>query len=745
MIDLSRPALHAEGVTIFPDHADPARFHYLPDAPRLSRRVDGAPELSLLKYQLDPSLSQALGAGMLALTVDLGVDAAALAKLTNRLKAQFTLDKAPIVSAVEADGGSCELIVINKDSKQGDGAPAPAPATPADGPALVQRILGAGTPSLYGDNAATFMAVLDAQGTSLVDQALRGGGLPVGVVYALQVLALRPALRAQITARWQDVYHYYENRLHGGKLLLAVDVGETVEDLVHSEALTITVDDFLPPDQKDQTFQKAVDWMQTYVVEQFFKPTLGTAPPPAGDAGDGPLATVGAAIKDVAGFFSITYSLKQIDRNELKTLSYQLNAASAERLTLAPQGVLSILLEPNDGTPPIDPDTVITTVKAAASPQMDFDIAPALDLDAEDIDHLEVSMRYGDDGRDLVLDTAKPRQGATFWYEPGQGLAVHYAYEVDFKAGSAGFQEAVKSADLSSEDRVIRIDPRGLYQRVRLRAVAQGIPFDRFPTVIVDVKADDLASGWSSEQTLQLDAGHTDVSWSVRAQPGAAVKLRRRIRYADAKGAETLVDWDYVEPGILFVGDPFPDVLDVRIVGSARFGVEVERLIVELRMTAEPDKVTTVVLTAQQPFATWSVPLGPRADRAYEYRITVDTVRDEVKQGEWLAGGAGTLIVGEGIARLRQIQMIFVGRTLTDLQLLALKVRFAFEDSASGLHAENEFLVQDPSQPLAWSYPIADPARQSYTYQLSLIHADGRTEQKDPVSTEDLLIVCPLT
>jgi hypothetical protein len=741
MIDLSRPALHAEGVTIFPDHADPAQFHYLPDAPRLSVRADGSPELALLKYQLDPSLNKALGAGMLALTVDLGVDDAVLAKLAGRLRAQFSLDKAPVVSAVEADGGSCEIMVINKDSKS-DSASS---VTPAETPALVQRILGSGTPSLYGVNAATFMTVLDAQGTSLVDQALRGGGLPVGVVYALEVLALRPAMRAQITARWQDIYHYYEDRLHGGKLLFATDVGATVQDLVHSEALAITVDDFLPPDQKDQTFQRAVDWMQTYVVEQFFKPTLGATPPPAGDSGDGPLAAIGNAIKDVAGFFSVTYSLKEVDRNELKTLSYQLNAASAERLTLAPQGTFSILLSPKDGTPPIDPDKVITTVKATASSQMDFDVAPALGLDAVDIDHLEVLMHYGDAGQDLVLDAATPRRTATFWYEPDRGLAVRYSYEAAFKAGTAGFEGSVKSGDISTEDRVIRIDPRALYQRVSVRAVAQGIPFDQFPMAIVDLKADDTINGWSSEQTLQIDAGHTDLTWSVRARPNAAVKLQRRFRYADSSGAETVVDWDYVEPGILFVGNPFPDVLDVQIVGSARFGSEVERLIVELRMTSDPNKVATKVLTAQQPFATWSVPLQNRANRAYEYRITINTVRDEVKQGDWLAGSGGTLIVGEGITRLRQIQMVFVGSSLADLQLLALKVRFAFEDSDAGLQAEDEFLVQDLSKPIAWSYPIADPARQSFTYQLTLIHANGQSEQKDAVSTGDLLIVCPLT
>jgi hypothetical protein len=743
MIDLSRPALHAEGVTIFPDHADSAQFHYLPDAPRLRQRADGTPELSLLKYQLDPALHQALGAGMLALTVDLGVDDAVLRGLTGRLRAQFALDRTPVLSPVVADSGSCELIVIDKDSRASEAAPTAAPSDTA-APALVERILGSGVPSLYGDNAATFMVVLDAEGVALVEQALRAGGLPVGVVYTLQALALRPAMRAQITARWQDAYHYYENRLHGGKLLLATDIGTTIQDLVHSEALTVQVDDFLPPDQKDQTYQQAVDQMQSYVINEFFKPTLGSAPPPAGGSSDGPLAAIGTAIKDVAGFFSITYTLKQIDRTELKTLTYQLQAASAERLTLAPQGTLSILISPKDGGSPVDTTKLITEVAAATSQQMDFDVGAALKLDAEDIDHLEVFLHYADRDADLLLDDTTPRRTTTFWYQPSQGLAVKYYYEVDFKAGSAGFQNSIKSADASTENRVIRLNPRTLYQRVDIRAVAQGIPFDQYPTVIIDLKADDTVNGWSSDQTLQLDAAHLEATWSMRAQPDANVVLRRRLRYADVKGAEMVIDWDHVQPGILIVGNPYPDVLDVQIVGSARFDTEVRRLIVELRLKSQPELVTTRVLTLQQPSATWSVPLQNRADRAYEYRVTIHTVRNEVQEGQWLAGADGTLIVGEGIARLRQIQMIFVGRSLKDLQLLGIKVRFAFDDSDAGLHAEDEFLVQDLAKPLPWSYPIADPARQSFTYQLSKIYADGRIQQGDPVTTQELLVVCPL-
>ena len=748
MIDLGRSPLHSEGVTVFPDHADPALFYYLPDSPRLGMRADGLPELSLLKYRFDPAMHKELGAGMLAFTVDLGVNEAVLDRVRGRLRNRFALDRPATLSAVTADGGRCEVVIIDRVSEGGGTAPSSAGGggTPASNgeSGLVERILGAASPSLYGNNAAAFMAVLSAEGVALIEQALLKGGLPVGVVYALEVTALRPAMRAQITARWQDVYDYYENRLHGGKLLLATDIGTTVQDLVHSEALSVTVDDFLLPDQKDDTYQRAVDQMQTYVIDQFFKPTLAQAPPPPDSSGDG-LATIGNAIKDIAGFFSITYTLREIKRSELKTLVYQLNVASAERLTLAPQGTFPMLLAPGAGGAAIDASKLITEVAPAASEQMDFDIGAAIGLDAEEIDHLEVFLHYGERNETAVLDGTTPRRAVTFWYQQEQGLAIHYRYEVHFKPGAGNTQDVLKSVDVAIEDRVVRINPRELYQHIVLRTVAEGVPFERFPTVIVDLKANDAAAGWSANQTLQLDAAHTEASWTVRSALDAQVRFQRRLRYVDQQGVETVFDWDYAEPGILIVGNPYPEVLDVQIVGSARFDTEVRRLIVELRLKSKPDQVVTKLLTKDQPFATWSVPLENREERAYEYRVTIHTARNEVREGQWLPGADGTLVVGEGIARLRQVQLIFVGRQLKELQLLGVKVRFAFDDADAGLHAEDEMLVQDASKPLNWSYPVADPARESFIYQLSLIHADGRIEQKDPVTTADLLVICPLT
>lgn len=746
MIDLGRPALNGEGVTLFYDHAQPGFFYYLPDRPRLRTRDDGLPELSLLKYRLDPELHKALGAGLLSLTVDLNVDQDRLARVSRRLSGQLDTDTKIVLAPVSADSGSCELILIDSSSKPADPAPAPAagsaPPTPgapqdAAGFGMVERILGSSTPSLYGDNACTFEAVLSPEGVGLVEGALRTGGLPAGVVYTLQVTALRPALRAQITARWKDIYDYYDNRFHGGKLLLATDIGATLEDLVNAQALQIKIDDLVPETDRLQVYHSALDQVQQYILNQFFKPTLGQAPV-APNTGDGPLQTIGKVIKDVAGVFSFTYSLRKVDRDELKTLSFSLNAAQAEKLTLSPQGTFGVLL---DG---VEVNKLITAVEPAASAEMKFDVAPAIDLTAEQIDHLEARLSYGNRQEKLILDSTTPRKQVSFWYEANLGPEIELVYDVEFRADSTGQTSRLTSSAIKTANRVIRLNPRDLYQRAQLRVVAKGVPFDRYPSVVVDLSVTDTANRWSTTETLELTAAHPEATFSARAGMQSHVMFNRRLRYVDTHGQEFVVDWDDADPGILVVGDPFPDVVNVQILGSARFGTEVRRLIVEVRPQAMPDKVSTFVLTADKPADSWSWPAPADTSRDYEYRVTVYTVRGEVRQGNWLPGTPGKLVVGEGIARLRQVKMIFVGPSLKDLGLLGVKAHFSYEDQSSGLFAEDEMLIQDLSQPVTWSYPLADPSRQNYSYQITEIKKDGTSQPQDPVSTSEMLVILPL-
>ena len=329
MIDLGRPALHAEGVTAFADHADDHVYHYLPDSPALRIDAAGDPELLLLKYQLDADAVAVLGNGQLTATVDLAVPADRLARLRSKLAARTGLSGLTL-APVSAESGRADLTLLGASTVDS------APATDAAETFLV-RPLTVGAPMLYGDKATTFTVVLTAAGATLVEQVMRTGGLPLGVVYQLHTTGIRPALRATITARWHDVYSFYENRLSGGKLLLATDIGPTVENLVHDELITVDVDELVPEAERSDTDRRAIDEVQRYVLQQLFTPTLGQQPPPPDAEADG-LAAIGTAIKDIFGVFSMTYRLRQIDRNELKTFRYNLSTAQAEDLVLSPQG-----------------------------------------------------------------------------------------------------------------------------------------------------------------------------------------------------------------------------------------------------------------------------------------------------------------------------------------------------------------------------------------------------------------------
>ncbi len=736
MIDLGRPALHGEGLTVLADHADDALFHYLPDAPALRTGADGVPEVGLLEYRLPEATTGVLGQGLLSFTVDLGVDDARLARLRDRLAAR-TGRSGLRLAPVAAESGRADLTLLGR-STVGPHVPTDA-GDAAD--ALVVRPLVVAAPMLVGDKAATFMAVLSAEGATLVESAMRRGGLPAAVAYTLRVTGLRPALRARITARWSDVFGYYEIRLLGGKLLLATDIGETVEDLVRSEAITVEIDDLVPAAERSEVDRRAVDEVQRYVVQELFVPTLGQAPP-APDAEAEGLAAVGTAIKDVFGVFALTYTLRDVDRRELKTLRYDLATARAEALVLSPQGTLVSALTGVDVGP------LVRVVEPSASPEMVFDVGVVRDLAAEQVERVEVAVRYGDDRHDVVLDAATPRRPVTVWHDPARGPGVDWGYTVHFVPAS-GDVDVLEGPARRTDERILRIDPRELYRRLRTRVIAQGIPFDRYPRTLVDLRYTVAATGWTADVPLELDADHRESTAEVRVTADHPVLVRRRVRYVEVSGEVLTLDWDTagldgLRDDVLVVGDPLPDVVDVQLLGSARFGTVVARLVVELRPRSEPTRVDTRVLTAEAPVATWSWSVGGSADRGYDYRVTVHTTAGELREGDWRPGEPGKLVVGEGFAALRQVTLHLVGGTFASRGLLAVTVRFESLDDAGTVVAEHEVLLTDAAQPVVWAYPVPTGSRPRVAVRLTGVGMDGRSHPQPPLTTSDLLVVAPL-
>jgi hypothetical protein len=758
VIDFGQPALHhvdaQGGLTLFRDHAEPRQVWYLPDRPRVRHQPDGRLELALTRYQVDDALRGILGAGLLSLTVDLAVDEARLEPLRARLGRRLGLDLPVRLSPVQPEAGSCRLLLLDRASDDvapaGEGGAGESAADPgAEASPLVERILGATTPALFGSQPATFLAVLSETGTRVVEEALRQGELPVGLVYALDVVGIRPALRGRFTARWRQVYEFMERRFHGGKLLLAVDIGPIMEELEQAELVRVEVDQLVPEAERVASYRDILQQVQEEIVRKFFAPTLGTKPLEEG--GDEFTEMLRRGISEFVGAFAFTFSMRDVDRTELKTTTHELAVDAAEVRVMAPQGMLASLV---DAAGEFDADAHIRSLQPGPSPELRFDIAAGVDLAQHGVTALELTARYGGRTEVMTLTPEAPGAELVVFHRDGLGRAIELSWVAHFNPGEDG--EGLVRAEAEPrawESRVIRLDPRELVREVEVRALAQGVPFGAWPRVLVDLRVLDTSRPEPHEATLTLHAEQAEAMWRVRAAREAALTLQRRVRWVAANGRVVTRDWEVVEPGILVVGAPFPDALRVTLVGSARFGVAVDRLVVELARAETPDDVTPVVLSAETPNAEWAVALPPLDDpadpdadrerRAWRYRTSLRTPSGEVRTGEWQEGEGARLVVGEGFQSLREAKLMIVGPPPERLGILALKVRFAFEDPESGLSAEHEQMVEALGTPIAWRYPVADPARRAWTWQLTRILADGTLvrDPPEPQRTEELMVV----
>src|SRR3954468_68237 len=144
MLYLNPPYFLIDGVSIFPDHADPLQFYYLPMMPHLTSVKDASgnvlPQLQLIEY-----VGAAGTGGFIHFDVNLGMDDGKLSDVAQKLKRQANLPDEPRLSPVVFVDGTVKLFILGAQSPDPTATKPPpsgaAPATDqADGPRFVVKI-----------------------------------------------------------------------------------------------------------------------------------------------------------------------------------------------------------------------------------------------------------------------------------------------------------------------------------------------------------------------------------------------------------------------------------------------------------------------------------------------------------------------------------------------------------------------------------------------------------------------------
>jgi hypothetical protein len=269
MLLLGSKSITVEGIQVFPDHADPNQFWYLPGPVALKRDpTTHEADFTFLKFRPAAVQGGAKGGGFLMFTVDLQPDANLENRILGRVAALAPGE--PKLSAVEFDEGTVQCIALNVQGPGGTTAPSGGPT----GFNAVEQILGASVPALFGDNAAAFSLTLSQEGATILETSFEDGTQPVGVLYNLKFTGMRPALDVKITADFKRIYDEFSVSVSGQIYWFQLGIDAGFEKLVQDGAIKVEVTNFTGQADLDQKEQWALDFFKQNLLAQWFEPTL---------------------------------------------------------------------------------------------------------------------------------------------------------------------------------------------------------------------------------------------------------------------------------------------------------------------------------------------------------------------------------------------------------------------------------------------------------------------------------------
>jgi hypothetical protein len=281
MLLFSNDTFTVNGITVFPDHADPNQFWYLPGPVGLELMANSTePQFLLTSYAPDVASSGIQGVGFLNVTLCLTVSSDNLGAITGQIRSQFPNVENPLLSPVSFDDGTVQIVALNA---QGSGGAAVAAGPPGTGQA-VETILGASNPELFGNNDALFALTLDEAGATILEQAFQDGMTPVGGIYNLKFTGVQPALDVKITADLKRMYTSFSVDFTAQAYWVSAGIDATFEQLRQDGAIQIQVVNLTTDAAGVDRENWALNLFKDQILAQWFSPSLSPTTAQAADA-----------------------------------------------------------------------------------------------------------------------------------------------------------------------------------------------------------------------------------------------------------------------------------------------------------------------------------------------------------------------------------------------------------------------------------------------------------------------------
>jgi hypothetical protein len=558
MLLLGTNTISVDDVTVFPDHADQNQFWYLPAPVGFGKDANGEPAFTFIKYKPGAQSAGAKGGGFLMLDAILTLDPATQGKVLAAISSLAPAN--PILTAVPFDSGTVQCVALNLQGSGGTVAP-PTPGTFN----AVEKILGATNPSLFGNNDATFSLTLDQDGATILGQAFEDGSTPIGVIYTLKFTGLRPALAVTITADLSRVYDEFSASLTATIYYVKLGIDAAFEKLKQDGAIKIDVKNFSTSTDRDQQEQWALDFFKQSILANWFNPTL--KPGQISSAADG----VAAAVTKNVDTAPVSFKLRYVHQEELKTVTVEFNQSQAVQQMYCPQGLLGLLVAKLDRSKhfvEVDLDSpFFRRFQVAVDAPIDFQKYGLLSGHAA-LDYGNPTDRADVKHGEYIFDTSN-RQTKFLWDVSMDEFNTAYNYTLDYHFDpNVGWQangDFYQLATVTTENRQLSLDPTQTIGFLEVKLLPHQI--DSSVVTAIDVALTYKgANGDNLSQSINITPDSAVQFWRARVVDPAVRSYSYSLLHHLKTGQDIQGDTITTQATSIAVNDPFKASIDIEFI-----------------------------------------------------------------------------------------------------------------------------------------------------------------------------------
>jgi hypothetical protein len=731
MLSLEVPPRTAAGLLVFADHLDPGHFYYAAPDPRIAMTA-GRPMFDVFSYAVElehsplsgTKIPDELGAGFLTMGVECSVPPAKLQQARTELANQLgraadtvTLGPIPYVS------GSVSVIALDAASGAAAAAATNAPVVPGR-PTFVQQIVGAGTPSLLGDLRSIFSLSLSQEGVAFLQGLYTQGAAPVGVVYDLKFLGLRPSVHAEIHADVSRIYSEFGGKASVGYLqYFRAEVEKTISKLQQDGAVTIKITTEAVGEEGQKAAELALSLFKDKIIQELFRPTAAPQIPNLGNIPG--LNAMSSQPQSI-----VALSLRAKTEEELRTIDFDFSMRAPAERTHAPQGFVTALLTPEqmrDRIHHVDlgsPFFELLEVLVSGPSEEEFAALRLRSVTAE--------LRYGTDPpQSLVFRPGS--SGDKTWAvkrlgRPSLAYTVDLTYEFSRDGSVDGDGLTYRTGPRERTGRTFSIRP---YDDVTVIDVE--VERGRLPESVadVDVTLDYAGTDFTAHHRLRLPRATVlplaQRQWQVRTRDAGAQTYTAAATLTFDDGA--VLELPAVTSGerLLRVDAPFAATRNL-LVQPTVTATDVSAISLEV-VYEDGDYRRTFAHTFTPPWQplTLSWPIMDGTRQKLRYRVTT-AAGGIVTPTDWETTDEPSIVVGDVGRRRRSVDIRLIGPPMADAGLDAVNVRVGIAGSAD---ADAVSVFFDPSTPTAQSVSLPAPpgAPPGFRYQTTGFHADGTQRQ----------------